>query len=417
MTRPRQYRTRIVSITARPAAVALAIAILFALAAIAAQAQTFTVLHNFSGNEDGNTPYAGLTMDRAGNLYGTTLYGGDCCGVVFKLARHGSGWLLSTIYAFQDLADGKYPYAGVILGSDGSLYGTTAFGGGTGCGGEGCGTVYKLTPPATVCKAASCPWTKTTLHDFNGADGEQPLYGNLIFDQAGNLYGTTQTGGAHGYGTVFELSPSNGGWTESVLWSFTGGDDGNQPGGGPIFDSDGNLYGTTVFGGTNQDGAVFELSPSGSGWTETTLFSLVDSYEGYECIGGVAMDGLGNLYGTARFDGTGGGGTAFQLTPSDGGWTSTIMQAFSGSAGPVDTPTLDASGNVYVTSTYTGGNGGVFKLTLSNGEWISTVLHSFNGSDGAVPVGGVILDADGNIYGTTANGGSDGKGVVFEITP
>jgi uncharacterized repeat protein (TIGR03803 family) len=399
---------------------------LIGFAAVSAEAQTYTVLHNFSGGGDGREPYAGLSMDRAGNFYGTTVYGGNLnncdlsygCGVVFKLAREGSGWVLSALYTFQGGADGETPYAGVTVGPDGSLYGTTELGGMlTGCVGVGCGTVYKLTPPATVCKAVSCPWTKTVLYEFNGADGDEPLYGNLIFDQAGNLYGTTEAGGAYGAGTVYELTPSNGVWTESVLWSFTGGDDGRAPCSGVTFDSAGNLYGTTVFGGTNQAGNVYELSPSGSGWTEKTLFSLDGVYEGYESIGGVAMDHQGNLYGTARFEGAQGGGTAFQLAPSDGGWTYTLMQAFSGIAGPVDTPTLDAAGSVYVTSTFTGGNGGVFKLTPSNGGWNSATLHSFNGNDGSAPVGGVILETNGNVYGSTANGGTDGKGVVFEITP
>ena len=393
------------------------------VAAPAAQAQTYTVLHNFTGHGDGATPYAALTMDGGGNLYGTAPYGGDLtnceggCGVVFKLAREGSGWVLSTLYTFQGGSDGEIPYSGITIGSDGSLYGTTELGG-AGCNGVGCGTVYNLRPPATACKSVSCPWTKTVLHEFTGADGNEPLYGNLIFDQAGNLYGTTEAGGAHDLGTVYELSPSNGGWTESVLWSFTGGDDGNQPTSGVIFDSAGNLYGTTVFGGTYQAGNVYELSPSGSGWTEKTLYNLEGASDGYEMPGGVAMDQQGNLYGTARFGGTGGGGTAFQLAPSDGGWTFTLMQAFSGIAGPVDTPTLDAAGNVYVTSTFTGGNGGVFKLTPSSGGWNSVTLHSFNGQDGSAPVGSVILDGKGNVYGTTANGGSDGNhGVAFQIKP
>ncbi len=256
------------------------------------------------------------------------------------------------------------------------------------------------------------------LYKFTGPDGDEPLYGNLAFDQAGNLYGTTVGGGTYDLGTVYELTPSNGGWTESVLWSFTGGNDGNQPLSGVIFDSTGNLYGTTVLGGANRAGNIYELSPSASGWTEKTLYSLNGGYEGYEILGGVAMDQRGYLYSTARFGGTGGAGTAYQLSPSGGGWKYTLMQAFSGIAGPVDTPTLDAAGNVYVTSTFTGGNGSVVKLTPSNGGWNSVTLHSFNGYDGAAPVGGVILDGSGNIYGTAANGGSDGdNGVVFEIKP
>ncbi len=423
MTRPRnQSQNFRINRCAAAAILTIVFALVFTMTP-PAQAQSYAVLHNFTSHGDGATPYAGLTMDKAGNFYGTTLYGGNLtncdggCGVVFKLAHEGSGWVLSTLYTFQGGADGAVPYSGVTIGSDGSLYGTTEVGG-TGCSGIGCGTVYKLRPPPTACKAASCPWTKTVLYQFTGPDGTNPLYGNLVFDQAGNLYGTTEAGGTNGHGTVFELTPSNGGWTESVLWSFTGGDDGDQPTSGVLLDRAGNLYGTTVFGGIDASGNVYELSPSGSEWTETTLYSLNRTYEGYEPIGGVAMDQQGNLYGTAALGGTGGAGTIFQLTPSDGGWRYTLLQTFSGIEGPVDTPTLDAAGNVYVTSTFTGGNGSVVKLTPSNGGWNSTTLHSFNGNDGSAPVGGVILDGSGNIYGTTANGGSQGNnGVVFEVTP
>jgi len=411
----------------RAGTAALALVVMFAatvIAAPAAQAQTYTVLHNFTGNGDGSEPYAGLSMDRAGNLYGTTVNGGNLtnceggCGVVFKLARQGLGWILSTIYTFQGGTDGAYPYSGITIGPDGSLYGTTYQGGMLeGCVEVGCGTVYKLTPPATVCKSVSCPWTKTVLHEFTGADGDQPDYGNLIFDPAGNLYGTTEAGGAHDQGTVYELMPSNGGWTESVLWSFTGGDDGDQPSAGVILDSAGNLYGTTFMGGAYQAGNVYELSPSGSGWTETTLLSLDGSYQGDETIGGVAMDQHGNLYGTTRLGGSGGGGTAFQLAPSGGGWTFNLMQAFSGIEGPFDTPILDAAGNVYVTCTWTGGWGSVFELTPLHGGWNSNLVHSFTFSGGSVPVSSVLLGANGNIYGTATSGGGDSKGVIFEITP
>jgi uncharacterized repeat protein (TIGR03803 family) len=421
----RQQTASVLDINFQAKTIALVLVFIVAtMTTPAAHAQTYTVLHNFTGHGDGSEPYAGLTMDRAGNFYGTTVYGGnlanceDGCGVVFKLAQQGAGWVLSTIYTFQGGADGVAPFSGVTIGPDGSLYGTTYQGGMlSGCIGVGCGTVYKLTPPATICQSVSCPWTKTVLHEFTGADGDQPVYGNLTFDGAGNLYGTTEAGGAHDQGTVYELTPSNGGWTESVLWSFTGGDDGDQPSAGVIVDSAGNLYGTTFMGGAYQAGIVYELSPSGLGWTERTLLSLDGSYQGDEPIGGVAMDQHGNLYGTARLGGTSGGGTAFQLTPSGGAWTYHLMQAFPGIEGPFDTPTLDAAGNVYVTCTWTGGWGSLFELTPLDGGWNSNLLYSFTFGGGSVPVGSVLLDANGNIYGTASSGGGDGKGVVFEITP
>jgi len=215
----------------------------FALAAIvapSAQAQAFTLLHTFTG-PDGSEPAAGLAMDRAGRLYGTTVYGGSSpgLGTVFQLSRKGSGWVLNRIYNFNGNStnDGGRPFAGLTIGPDGSFYGTTYEGGG-GCSltNRGCGTVYNLKPPASACKSALCPWAETVIYRFvGGSDGAQPGYGNLVFDQAGNIYGTTSSGGVSG-GTVFELTPSNGGWTESVLHSFTGGSDGAIPWGGLVLD-------------------------------------------------------------------------------------------------------------------------------------------------------------------------------------
>lgn len=382
--------------------------------AVAAQAQTLTVVHNFTGAGDGGAPYAGLTVDRAGNFYGTTSGGGLYqAGVVFRLSRAGSGWVLTPLYSFQGLPnDGAYPYGGVIFGPDGSLYGTTYGGGSTNHG-----TIYRLRPQPSACKSATCPWEETVLYSFTGStDGAGPAYGNLILDQAGNLYGTTPYGGDNDLGVVFKLTPSNGGWTESVLWAFDGYIGGENPFSGVIFDSAGNLYGTTSYGGTYAAGTVFELSPSGSGWTEQTLAS-VNFSDSYTC-GNVVMDGQGNMFGTSGCGYYGGPGGIFELTPSNGGWTFTTLQPLSGARGPYDTPTLDAAGNVYGTSSLTGvnGDGEVFKLTPSNGGWIYTSV-SFDGSNGSTPVGGVVLDAAGNAYGTASHGGAHGSGTVWEITP
>jgi uncharacterized repeat protein (TIGR03803 family) len=391
-----------------------AVAILLIALATQAQAQTFTVLHNFTGGGDGSAPYAGLSMDRAGNLYGTTSAGNSS---VFRMSNSGSSWILTSLYTFKGGSDGAVPYSRVIIGPDGSLYGTTTVGG-TGCSPNGCGTVYRLRPPASACKTALCPWTKTALYRFTGStDGSSPSIGDLLLDQAGNLYGTTTAGGADGQGVVFKLTPSGGGWTESVLWSFTGGSDGSDPQSGVIFDDAGNLYGTTYIAGKGGEGTVYQLSPSGSGWTENTLYSFTGGNDGSNPIGGVAMDAQGNLYGTTVFGGSSGGGTVYELTPSNGTWTFTLLQGFTGYEGPYDTPTLDAEGNVLGTSSFTGGNGQVFKLTPSNGGWTYNVLHNFTGNDGYVPAGNVILDSNGILYGTTLDGGADGKGVVFEITP
>jgi len=434
MTNSAQDRGWSLNLSFRPATAALAIAIVFALATVltqSAQAQTFTVLHTFSGGAGGNEPQAGLTMDAAGNLYGTTYFGGifDCpdgCGIVFKLGKKGSGWILTPLYSFG--SDGAYPDGRVAIARDGTLYGTTNEGGNSGCGGIGCGTVFQLKPSASAPKSALTPWTHTLLYTFAGGDGDggHPQ-GDLTFDQPGNIYGTTQDGGTDNIGVIYELTPAGGSWTETVL-HFQSYSEGTYPEGGVIFDSSGNLYGVLHSGGQNQFGAVYELSPSGSNWTEQTLYSFVQFISGINPVGGLLIDPSGNLYGTTSTGGSNdGGGIVFEFTPASGGWTFNTIYNLSacGPCGPQDKLVMDAAGNLYGT-TYGLGNegyGSVFKLTPSNGNWTYTSLHDFTGgTDGAHPFG-PILDANGNLYGTTASGGlancdnGVGCGVVWEITP
>jgi uncharacterized repeat protein (TIGR03803 family) len=390
-----------------------AIASTLLLVSLMAQAQALIELHSFTNGADGSFPYAGVTIDRAGNLYGTTTAGGNGnVGTVYKLSHVGSGWTLSTLYIFDHPNDPVFASAGVVFGPDGALYGTSYYG-----GTDNEGTVFALRPPATVCKSVSCPWTLTTLYSFTGgSDGKNPYLGNLMFDAAGNIYGTTGSGGANDSGTVFKLTHSGSSWTESVLYSFTGGDDGGVPENGVAFDSAGNLYGTAPYGGKYGYGTVYELSPSGSGWTESTLYTFTDGADGGNPIGSVAVDSHGNLYGTTNIGGPGDAGTVWELTPSNGSWSFTRLHSFSGYQGPFDTPTLDAAGNVYGTSAFTGGgNGEVFTLTPTGSGWNYTSYDFDN--NGSIPLGGVTLDASGNLYGTTADGGSRGDGLVWEITP
>ncbi|MGB9256525.1 MAG: choice-of-anchor tandem repeat GloVer-containing protein [Candidatus Korobacteraceae bacterium] len=441
MRRLRQELFRIGGIDLWMAIAASAIAALMIVAASEAQGQTFQVLHTFTGGDDGADPVVGLTMDRAGNLYGTAQYGGtgNCnvgaqgCGTVFKLSHKGTGWTFTPLYSFQgwNASDGAYPQSRVSIGTDGNLYGATSIGGPIGeCkGGLGCGTAYRLQPPATICKSVSCPWTETALHNFMvPPDGNYPS-GDLIFDGAGNLYGTTVDGGSSSDvdGTVFELSPSNGGWMESILYSFPGGGTGGLPYSGVIFDAAGNLDGTATNGGSSDLGTIFQLTPSGSGWTGSALYSFAPGDEGDLPIGGLITDNAGNLYGATR-NSTSGQPVVYELTPANGGWTFTIMHVFDGAddGGPVGKLLMDSAGNVYGTALSASGNGdccgSVFKLTPSNGGWIYTDLHDFiGGSGGAYPYDGLIMDANGNLYGTTSAGGSSacqgGCGVVFEITP
>jgi uncharacterized repeat protein (TIGR03803 family) len=334
------------------------------LLTLAASAQTFSVLHNFTGTGDGGGISAGLTIDSQGNLYGTAEEGGGSCscGTVFKLTLRGSSWTLAPLYTFQEGSDGSGPQAKVIMGPNGSLYGTTDAGGEGPCDfGAGCGTVFNLQPPAHAQGTALAPWTKTVLYRFTGgADGANPGQGTLVFDAAGNFYGTTQTGGADNLGVVYKLTRTNGGWTQSVIYSFTGAQDGSQPFSGVVFDNAGNLYGTTTAGGNEGFGTVYQLKPVGSGWTETTLHTFSGGHDGIFPWGGLVFDGSETFYGMTT---NGGDGVAYKLT--------SVSNSFIRSEGaePIDSPILDAGGNLYGTALNGGTNniGAVFELTRSGG--------------------------------------------------
>ncbi|MGA2373790.1 MAG: choice-of-anchor tandem repeat GloVer-containing protein [Candidatus Korobacteraceae bacterium] len=385
-----------------------------------------TVLHLFNGRPDGREPIAGVTMDAAGNLYGTTYYGGaNDVGLVYKLAHRGSGWVLSPLYSFQQGqgAGGFAPIGGVTFGSDGNLYGTTSRG-----GQNDVGTVYKLSPPATVCKSVLCPWTETPLYQFtDGADGGYPE-GTLIFDSAGNLYGTATAGGTGDNGVVFKLTHSGSGWTESVLHSFTGSPDGSGPLSAVTFDNSGNLYGTTLEGGTADDGTVYQLTPSGSGWTEEVIYAFQGSNDGAFPYAGVVLDPEGNLYGATFYDGAYNGGAVFELMPSNGNWIFSVLYSPDvEDGGAAGTLARSSNGTLYGTLFSGGGQncsgygcGSVFQLSPSNGGWEYTSLYNLNnlndGGDGGNPEGQLIFDSAGNLYGTTT-GALGGDGFVFEVTP
>lgn len=378
-----------------------------------AQAQTFTVLHDFTRGKDGASPEVGLSIDGAGNLFGTANSGGSAgFGTAFELARDHGGFDFKVLHTFTGgsvgSTDGGGPAARVIFGPNGTLYGSTTFG-----GNANGGVVYNLGPRSPFIK-------ENILHSFTGGnDGSRPS-GDLLFDQTGNIYGTASFGGATFNGVVFELTPSGSGFTEDVLYTFTGGNDGALPSSGVISDAAGNLYGTAGSGGAFGFGTVFELTGSGPSRTEQTLYSFQDGSDGGSPSGGLILDAFGNLYGTTSTGGAGGGGTVFKLTPSGGSFTFTVLFSFTGSGGPAATLTMDAAGNIYGTTTNDGafGQGSVFKLTPSGGGFTFTSLHDFTGgTDGGRPFSNVIFDAAGNLYGTTLQGGADAAGVVFEITP
>ncbi len=422
---------------------ALSVAVVFLLATVAlqsAQAQTYTVIHAFRNGGDGATPQAGLTMDAAGNFYGTTSFGGyqgtgfcqvdGGCGVVFKLSHRGTGWVVEGLYQFVGGSDGDAPLARVVFGPDGALYGTTQSGGNGGCTeGDGCGTVFRITPPARVCARISCPWDETVLHAFtSGMDGATPYFGDLTFDTAGNIFGTTPLGGINNQGTLFKVFRQDGSWTENIVYTF-GGAPAQYPEYGVVFDSAGNIYGTAGGGTLYDDGLVYELQPSQGGWTESTLFTFTGGANGAGPGSGLIFDRLGNLYGATVSGGPGtNGGTVYQLVHSATGWTlTTLTGIFGGSGGPNGSLTMDAAGNLYGTTYRDGtyGYGSVFKVApQQDGTWLLTDLYDFTGyDDGRWPIGNVVIDASGNLWGTASDGGDRtlcshlGCGVVWEITP
>jgi uncharacterized repeat protein (TIGR03803 family) len=431
------------NIGAATGALAAAIAFVLTIAASpAAQAQTFHVIHTFTG-KDGGWPYAGVTIDSSGNLYGTTYtYGAKGYGVVYRIKPAGSSWTFNTLYTFTGGKDGAFPAARVILGPSGTLYGTTQ---GLGYSGS-YGTVFNLRPP-TTCGTSFCPWKITTLYAFKGepdCNGETNSFSDLVFDTKGNIYGTTYNGGVHNNGQalnegcVFKLTPtSTGGYTEKVIYSFGGTNpkEGRHPFAGLIVDKAGNLYGTTSEGGSSCSsgfegtcGTVYELVPSSGGYTEKQLYLFKGAGDGANPFGGVIFDSAGNLYGSTENGGFKGGGAAFKLTPgANGTWSYVPLYSFVGGSfcGPYGNLALDGAGNLYGTTYCSGGTyGNVFELTPTG---TYTSLHSFTDlSDGSNPMSNVTFDAKGNLYGTDASGANQtctnsgpntGCGVVWKITP
>lgn len=383
-----------------------------------AAAQTFQVLHNFTGGVDGATPPYTLAQDATGHLLGTANMGGrNGDGVVFRFEQVNANWVLQPIYNFSD-QDGQ-PGWGLTLAHDGTIYTVASY---ASVLGGPCGTAIHLRPSPIPPRSVFATWNETALRTYVKSQEGCPT-GNLLLDSSGNLYGVTQTGGPHGWGTVFELANTGGTWTETILLAFQGLDDGGNPYAGLIADSAGNLYGTTYAAGANRQGVVFKLTRDvffGT-WTEHVLYTFEGGNDGGQPVAGLIFDNAGNLYGATSSWGTGGGGTVFKLAPSGGGnWTYSVLASFTGSDGPVASVTMDATGNLYGTTfmddSY--GYGSVFKLTPSGNGWTYTDLHDFTGgTDGGYPGGGVVLDSSGNLFGTAVTGGANGLGVLYEITP
>jgi len=406
----------------RVAAAVFASMALLLLTAGAARAQTYSLLYTFCSQPnctDGATPNPNLALDKAGNLYGTTQQGGDNSfteGVAFKVSPSGAE---NVIFNFDTLDTGVVPLGGLILDNNGNLYGTASEGGITkngkkpNCAEAGCGLVFQLSPSGT----------ETILFDFVNSkkegifDGKLP-YGPLLRDASGDFWGLVQGFGQATNGGIFELKTDG---TESVHW-FGGRKQPKFPNSGLVMDAQGNIYGTTNQGGGYQGGTVFELSASGE---ETTLYSFGNRKAlqfGKYPTGGVVRDASGNLYGTTAYIGS--NGTVFELTSSG---TPLLLYTFQGQpdgSKPMGNLIRDAQGNFYGTTAAGGvyNHGTVFKLTPAGGE---TVLYSFTGgADGGDPMDGLVMDEQGNLYGTTLLGGNTqcpkhdgGCGVIFKITP
>lgn len=355
------------------------------------RAQSFATLYTFTGGADGGHPYASLVRDSKGNLYGTTYYSGKfSAGVVFKLPPNGKEKVL---HAFSGGSDGAYPYSSVVLDAAGNVYGTTAGG-----GHFGAGTVFEITPQGKF----------KTLHAFQGPpDGASPM-GGLIFDSAGNLYGTTLTGGTSELGNVFKLSPTG---KITNLLSFNGANGAQPYLTNLVMDKNGDIYGITQQGGANNLGVLYKLSKG----KQTLLHTFTgQTSDGCSPMGIPAMDSHGNLYGTAEACGANSYGLIWQWSPKTG---ETILHNFDANdcAFPYAGVILDGSGNLYGV-TQVGGFYGYGTVYEFNGGGL-TLLYSFAQSVGANPYGGVIRDAKGNLYGTVSDGGSDNWGIVWEIAP
>jgi uncharacterized repeat protein (TIGR03803 family) len=384
---------------------------------------TYKVLHAFKGGNDGSRPVGGVIFDPAGNLYGTTNLGGAYGdGTVFKLTPNSDGrWTKTTIHNFRG-KDGANPNnVELVIDAEGNLYGTTSTGGRGNCNGEGCGLVFELTPTRV-----GIGWQERVLHFFSGNVGVSPQC-SLVFDSAGNLYGTTSdwSGGFTGPGTVFKLTPNpDGSWTKTTFFTFDG-TDGENPSDGMVFDPAGNLYGATDWGGGNGDGVVYQLTPNGDGtWSENVLYSFLGGENGYRAQVRPVRDSSGNLYGQTTFGGLG-YGLIWRVAPNgDGSWTESTLYTFKGGrdgADPWGTSLgLDAAGNLWGTTNEGGkyGCGVLFKLTpTAQGPWTESVVHAFAGDPACGSYTDVLFDAAGNIYGTSSGDGTTTFGSVFEVTP
>ena len=383
-----------------------------------ATAATTQVIFSFEEDE-GEYADTDLETDSAGNIYGTTVLGGDFgSGTVFQLSRTPNGWVHTVLYSFTGGADGGEPYKGVTIDREGNLYGTAVTGGAGSCEG-GCGVAYKLTNSGGT-------WTQTVIHAFTGAEDGSGPGARVTVARAGNVYGMAPTGGAYGLGTIYKIHPGpNGAWTFTVIHAFTGGADGSTGSAGRMIVRDGHLYGAATTGGTYGSGVVFQLTPTAVGeWLFRTIYSFRGQPDGSFPYGALLFDGSGNIYGTTYYGGANGVGAVYKLSRrSVGEWNENVLYSFQeGSDGnsPISNLVFDRIGNLYGTTSEGGlGRGTIFKLRpLPGGQWAERVVHAFEGPpDGAFSYNGMVVDAFGNFYGATVHGGDNDDGAIYKFMP
>jgi hypothetical protein len=442
------------------ASCSLFLAVFLALASPATAEWKEQVLYSFQGGTDGATPAGGVVFDKQGNLYGATQQGGgsNCspmaaCGTVYQLAppaKQGDPWTETVLHVFRgkQYNDGEFPSGGVIADAAGNIYGTTAYGGTGDCVllgiKGGCGTVFELSPPQTN----GGKWTYAILYSFATAKQGYVPWGDLVFDSAGNLYGATYFGGGKGTtcdafykycGAIFELSPpktKGGKWTEQILHSFAGGTDGANPTGGLVLNYAGAIFGTTSAGGSTDCqgpgcGTAFELEPpakTDGTWKENILHVFTGGDDGAGPNGGLIFDSKGALYGTAGGGGTQGLGVVFQLKAKPSGrWVESVLHDFTDNAqgrGPGGPVVLNSAGDLYGTA-FAGpySRGVVFRLSESGGgDWAFSDIYGFSGPpDGSYPSAPLTFDKNRNLYSTTEGGGTGqvcqgGCGTVYEVS-
>ena len=386
------------------------------LATAAWAANTTKLIYSFGGDADGEYTDTELVRDSAGNLYGTSVRGGTFGGgTVFEVTPAG---VHTVLYNFTGGSDGGEPYKGVTLDSAGNLYGTAVTGGGGACEG-GCGVVFKLSKSGST-------WSQTVIHTFNGSDGSGPG-SPVAIDKHGIVYGTTPTGGSFGIGVVYQLRPNGSDYAFRIIHTFTGGNDGGGGSAGRmVIDKNGNLFGVCTVGGANGFGTVFQLSPVQGQWHLTTLYAFKDSPDGALPYGSVVFDKAGNIFGTTYYAGANDLGTVYTLQHKNGGWTEAVLYSFKGGtdgANPISSLVADAAGNFYGTTSEAGaascGCGVIFKMTKgTNGKWTESVAYRFPGTpQPGFAYNGMIGDSAGNFYGASVHGGSANEGAIYKFTP